>query len=58
MKGFLVGLKPKGGKQLFREELAAEPLPDGLLVDRAGRIMVTLIEGGMVCYVGREQNVS
>ncbi|MEQ2009372.1 MAG: PQQ-binding-like beta-propeller repeat protein, partial [Limisphaerales bacterium] len=52
---FLIGLDPKDGRRLFRQELPAEPLPDGLLVDRAGRIMVTLMDGGMVCYAGNAQ---
>jgi outer membrane protein assembly factor BamB len=52
---FLIGLNPADGRQLFRQELPGEPLPEGLIVDRAGRVMVTLMDGGMVCYVARAQ---
>jgi hypothetical protein len=50
---FLIGLAPETGQRLFQQELPGEPLPDGLIVDRNGRILVTLIDGGMACYTGR-----
>jgi outer membrane protein assembly factor BamB/ubiquinone/menaquinone biosynthesis C-methylase UbiE len=52
---FLLALDPQTGRRLWQQELPGEPLPDALLVDRAGRILVTLMDGGMVCYAGRQQ---
>jgi hypothetical protein len=47
---FLVALDLADGKQLFRQDLRAEPLPGGLLIDRAGRIVVRLLDGRVACY--------
>lgn len=52
---FLVALSPDNGRRLWQQELPGEPLPDALLVDRDGRILVTLLDGGLVCYAGRTQ---
>jgi outer membrane protein assembly factor BamB len=38
----------KDGKRLFRHELPSAPLPDGLLVDRKGRVVVTLLNGDVI----------
>lgn len=47
---FLAGLAPTSGRQLFQQELPGEPLPGGLIVDRAGRVIVALINGDVVTY--------
>ena len=47
---FLTAMNPANGAQLFQVEIPAEPLPGGLIVDREGRILVSLLDGGMVCY--------
>ena len=52
---YLVGLAPDDGSQLFQQQLPSDPLPDGLLVDRDGRIVVTLANGGLVSYGRRQQ---
>lgn len=49
---FLVGLDPADGHALFQVELAAEPLPGGLAIDRNGHIVVSLLEGGLACFGG------
>ncbi len=40
----------KNGEELSRVRLDQEPLPGGLLIDRDGRIVVSLIDGGMICW--------
>jgi hypothetical protein len=40
------------GAELWRCELPAPAVPDGLLVDRGGRIMVTLRNGCVFCFSG------
>lgn len=47
---FLTGINPADGAQLFQVELPAEPLPGGLTIDAEGRILISLIEGGLVCF--------
>lgn len=47
---FVAALSHQNGGQMFEQELPGVPLPDGLLIDRNGRIIVTLIDGGLVCY--------
>ena len=46
----LTAFNPADGKQLFQAPLPSEPLPGGLIIDRNGRILVSLLDGGMVCY--------
>ncbi|MFT5465762.1 MAG: hypothetical protein ACI8UO_000858 [Verrucomicrobiales bacterium] len=45
-------MNPKNGAQIFQVEIPAEPLPGGLIVDRDGRILVSLLEGGLACFEG------
>ncbi len=37
------------GFQLWQHELSGKPLPDGLLVDRDGQIIVTMLDGSLIC---------
>ena len=46
----LVSLAHADGSPHYLVELPGDPLPGGLLVDRAGRIVVTLLDGSLVCY--------
>ncbi len=41
------------GSPLWQQELPGRALRDGLLIDRAGRVVVALRDGGLVCYEGR-----
>ena len=41
------------GKTFYRQELSSEPLPGGLLVDRDGRAIVTMLDGGLLCLAPR-----
>ena len=38
------------GRALWRYQLPSRALPGGLLVDRRGRVVVALEDGGLVCY--------
>lgn len=46
---FLTGLRTDNGAQLFQVELPGEPLPGALAIDRNGRMLVSLLDGGIVC---------
>ncbi len=47
---FLTMLDPKTGNQLSQVELPGEPLPGGLMIDRQGQVLVTLLDGTLACY--------
>jgi outer membrane protein assembly factor BamB len=51
---FLVALATENGRVIFQHELPGDPLPDGLLVDRDGRIVVTMLDGGLVSFARRQ----
>lgn len=38
------------GKQLWRHPLPASPVPWGLAVNRTGRVIVTLVDGRILCF--------
>jgi len=46
---YVVALDAKSGTPYFQHELRDVPLPDGLLVDAQGRIIVTTVGGDIVC---------
>ena len=46
---FAVALKAEDGKQLWKKELRGKPLPGGLLVDRAGQVIITMLGGDIRC---------
>jgi outer membrane protein assembly factor BamB len=46
----LVALNAKDGQPLWRQPLPATPVPWGVLVDRAGRVVVSLQDGRLVCF--------
>jgi outer membrane protein assembly factor BamB len=46
---FVVAFDKVKGEPLWRHEVAHTPLPDGLLVDREGRVVVTLVNGDVLC---------
>ena len=47
---FLTTLRRDNGRLLVQQQLPGEPLPGGLLVDRDGNTIVTLLDGGLVSY--------
>lgn len=47
---FLVALDTKDGRTLAQRELQGDPLPGGLLVDRDGQVIVTMLDGDVVCF--------
>ena len=46
----VVAFNPEDGKPLWEQPLPAEPEHWGLAVDRAGRVIVTLRNGSVVCF--------
>ena len=46
---FAVALNAEDGKQLWKKELRGKPLPGGLLVDRAGQVIITMLGGDIRC---------
>jgi hypothetical protein len=51
---YVVAFDNDRGRVLFRQELADEPLPGGLLVDREGGVVVTMIDGTLM-RMGKKQ---
>jgi hypothetical protein len=43
-------LDKKDGHVFWQRPLSAEPLLNGLLMDRKGRVIVVLKDGGIVCF--------
>jgi sugar lactone lactonase YvrE len=46
---YVVALDGNTGSIFFQQELRGDPLPDGLLVEAEGRIVVTMLDGRVVC---------
>jgi len=44
------GLHPKNGWPMWVKDLPAPAMMGGLLIDRHGRVVVTLQNGGMICF--------
>ena len=47
---FLIALAPEDGRVIFQQEIPGDPLPDGLLVDRDGRVIISMVDGGLVSF--------
>ena len=47
---FVSALDPDTGNTIWKRELPSGVLAGGLLVDRDGRVVVTLENGGIVCF--------
>jgi len=47
---WVTGFREDNGRMMLRQELPSEPLPGGLLIDRDGRIVVSLINGDLVAF--------
>ena len=47
---YLAAFANTNGKPLFQRELRGDPLPGGLLVDRSGQMVVTMLNGDLVCF--------
>lgn len=46
---YVVAFDKTNGQTFWRQELNSEPLPGGLLVDRDGQVVLTLLNGSIVC---------
>jgi outer membrane protein assembly factor BamB len=55
---FLTAFTPKDGRRLFQLELPGEPLPGGLLIDRDGQIIVTLLDGSLAAFAPRPPQIT
>ncbi len=47
---WLSALDKKNGQQILRQEIRGEPLPEGLLMDREGRLVVAMLDGSHLCF--------
>jgi outer membrane protein assembly factor BamB len=52
---YVVAFDKQKGAPLWRQELRDEPLPGGLLVDRDGRVIVSMLAGGLTCFAGASE---
>lgn len=52
---FVTALNRENGHMILQQELPGDPLPGGLLVDRDGQTIVTLLDGRVVCYGPRQE---
>ncbi len=46
---YVVAFDKQNGKRLWQHEILGEPLPDGLLVDRDGQVVITMLDGSLIC---------
>jgi outer membrane protein assembly factor BamB len=49
---YVVALNKNNGNLIWRHELRQTPLPDGLMVDRSGQVVVTMVNGNLICFGG------
>ncbi|MEO1971734.1 MAG: hypothetical protein ABGX07_09280, partial [Pirellulaceae bacterium] len=47
---YVVALNKNNGNLIWRHELRQTPLPDGLMVDRSGQVVVTMVNGNLICF--------
>jgi outer membrane protein assembly factor BamB len=47
---YITALSVDNGKPMWQHEIQGEPLPGGLLVDREGQIIVTMLDGRVLCF--------
>jgi len=47
---WLVAFDKDSGRQILRQEIRGEPLPDGLLMDRQGQVVVAMLDGSHLCF--------
>ena len=46
---FVAAFDKEKGRRLWQQEIFGKPLPDGLLVDRDGQVVVTMLDGSLIC---------
>jgi hypothetical protein len=46
----VVALNIEDGEMLWRQPIPAEPVPWGLAVDAQGRVIISLVDGSVVCF--------
>jgi outer membrane protein assembly factor BamB len=49
---YAVAFNATNGQQMWRNEIRENPLPGGLLVDREGQVVVTMLSGNVLCLTG------
>jgi outer membrane protein assembly factor BamB len=47
---YVLAFDSKTGRTIWRHELFEEPIPGGLLIDRDGSVVVTTLNGSVVCF--------
>ena len=50
---YVVAFDKQNGRKTWQHEIIGQPLPDGLLIDRDGQVIVTLLDGGLLCLGDR-----
>ncbi len=51
---YVAAFDKQQGRRLWQHEILGTPLPDGLLVDRDGQVVVTMLDGNLLCLGKRE----
>jgi len=47
---FVVAFDTQTGAPRWRQEIRGEPLPDGLLIDAKGQVILSMLDGRVVCF--------
>ena len=55
---YVVALNSETGESLWKHEIFDEPLPGGLLVDRDGRVIVSMLSGSVLCLGAKSRNAN
>jgi hypothetical protein len=50
---FVAAFDKEMGRRLWQHEIHGKPLPDALLVDRDGQVIVTMLDGSLLCLTKR-----
>jgi hypothetical protein len=50
---FVAAFDKEKGRRLWQHEIQGKPLPDALLVDRDGQVIVTMLDGSLLCLTKR-----
>ena len=47
---WILAFNRETGKQILRQEIRGEPLPGGLLINRHGQAIVSMLDGNILCF--------
>jgi outer membrane protein assembly factor BamB len=50
---YVAAVDKQTGRKLWQHEILGQPLPDGLLVDRNGQVVVTMLDGSLLGLGGK-----